>query len=142
MITNTELFYIINHAIRVVNGEKLFKLLDYGVAYNPQEPVGISSTDFDVIAETRFGRSEGIYTDIYAVDIYAVGKERIQIGVYKTLSESKDSFRNMAQIGAEFSIASYDFLNSYYNDVEKEYRLSKSEIDKLCSDFADSYTGI
>lgn len=143
MITNIELFYIINHTIRKVNGEELFKELDYGVAHNPLHPVEISSIGFDVVADTRMGSSEGIYTTVYAEGIIGQdGEVKVPIGTYKTLSESKDSFRNMTQIGAEFSIASYDFLNSYYNDIEKETRLSKSEVDALCSDFADSYTGI
>lgn len=140
MITNSQLFYIINKTIKEEKSE-LFKILDY--ASECITRTELDSVHFDVVSRTVVGASEGVYTSILAEGFFKENKfKSITLGTYKTLIESKDAFRQMSMIGTEFSIAAYDFLNSYMDDIESSKVFSKNELEALQNDFADSYSFI
>lgn len=139
MITNQQLFYIVNKTIKKEN-DIFFSILDYDKEYYQEEE--INSISFDCTFRTIFGSSEGIYLTVYAEGFFDNKYKRICLGTYKTLKESKDAFRTMSKIGAEFSLAVYDFLESYCDDIESSKKLSEKDINNIQSDFSDSYYGL
>ncbi len=65
------------------------------------EKTPIRNCEFDVVANTAFGGSEGIYTDISFVG-YPFGSTRETAHVYtfKTLETSREAFLAMSELGA------------------------------------------
>lgn len=82
---------------------------------------------YNVICNTNFGGSEGIYLDI----ILKSQNGNINFATGKTLDDSVEAFYKMSRIGAECSL----MLNSYGNEFKyddkktqlQEYKLNKEE---------------
>lgn len=69
--------------------------------------------EFDVATETKYGGSEGVYTDVYISGYIrnADDYEKIHIGTIKTLNEGPEAIREMYQLAAEVYLAGNDFIN-------------------------------
>lgn len=106
--TNADLFLIINEKLR----EKglLPDILDYSLQANTLRI--IDTYEWDTIGRITFG-CEGIYLDLYAEGVVEKGcpAERVRLGVYKTLDESKDAYKTMGNLMAEFVFELRDFVN-------------------------------
>ena len=114
--TNKELFSIINS--RLKDAGVLPDILDYGL--EASDEVAIRSYHWDTIGIVNFGGSEGIYLDIYAWGNVTQEdrQEKIKLATYKTLSESKQAFKVMSDLNAEFVFATKDFVNAHLDDFQ------------------------
>lgn len=112
--TTKELFNIINQHLK----EKglLPDILDYGIAESKDIP--IRSYAWDLIGIVNFGGSEGIYLDLYCYGNTgnSFNEKKIPVGTYKTLETSKDAYKIMGNLNAEFVYETLDFVNNNMDD--------------------------
>lgn len=81
--------------------------LDY--ALGSSMPRDIVDYEWDPVSETYFGGVEGIYTDIFLKG-QRFDDCRLYLGCIKTLGESKEDYRKMAALGAEYCLSLRDMV--------------------------------
>lgn len=113
-ITTTEYFHLICAILRE-NGQMPDDILDYAVA--AYVPVPITTWQFDIRNNLDYGGSEGIYLDL---SIEAYENEQRQkswrLGTFKTLRDSPEAMRTMAQLLADFIVEDRAYVNSHLDD--------------------------
>ena len=97
------------------NKVEMFDTLDYILVDSKIREVPIKSECFDFYSVTKFGGSEGIYTDFYIRSNYV--DEPKNVITAKTLSESDDAFIRMNIMGAKICL----FVGSYINNHMEEF---------------------
>lgn len=136
---NSDLFEIINY---VLMNSKIapMDILDYGLpetlSLYQEDIVGIK---FSPIFKTRYGVSEGIYTNCYIEGDFLGQHKMIRLGTYKTLYDQKDDYRRMCQIGAEFCLALIKFVDIHEALFTQNTDLKAEDIAQLENDFIKSY---
>lgn len=82
------------------------------------EETVITDSSYSIGCNLDYGGSEGIYLDLYAeVNDGKNGYKRVRIGTVKTLDESDDAMRAMAELLATFKIVARDVSS----ELETEY---------------------
>ena len=114
LYTNETLFNTIVNILR----EKglLPDILDYDLS--DRHITDIKTCEWDCTADLRFGGNEGIYLDVYAEGNIGDGHEKVRLGVFKTLGESKDYFYQMAKLQADFIWETREFVNDNLHDFD------------------------
>lgn len=110
--TTKELFNIVDKKLK----EKgmLPGILDYGLPENAD--ILIKSYEWDLIGIVNFGSSEGIYLDLYCYGNTGNEKDKIPVGTYKTLERSREAYKTMGALCADFVYECLDFVNSNMDD--------------------------
>lgn len=85
-------------------------ILDYHMGTRSEEEIRDYQWDFG--NDLEFGGNEGIYLDMYA----QTREKRIHLGTFKTLLESKEAMKKMANLLVEFIFAGSQFVNSNLDD--------------------------
>ena len=113
--TTGELFQVINASLKAKG--KLPSFLDYGLP-SGKEDREILTHFWNVTYKVRFGGSEGIYLDMFLDgEMDASGEAgEYRFGTYKTLNGDDEAFRQMALLGAEFSLEAYHWLSERLAD--------------------------
>lgn len=107
LYTNETLFHAI---VEKLKEQDLFlDILDYHLADHHTIP--IKTYEWDCTGDLKFGGSEGIYLDMYAVGNVGDGIEKVRLGVFKTLREDRAAFGYMAKLMADFIWETRDFVN-------------------------------
>lgn len=109
-LTNVELFKLIDRELDE-KGLKDNACLDYALA--PREVFEIRRVEWDTIGIVNFGGNEGIFLDLYARGDTGNEQKKIPLGTYKTLRESKEAFKAMGDLNAEFVFAVNSFVNGH-----------------------------
>jgi len=113
--TARDLFQMIDTGLKEKG--QLPSFLDYGIP-SGKDDRQILTHFWDVTFKVRFGGSEGIYLDLYLTgEVDSSGKSGDYLfGTYKTLNGDDESFREMALLGADFSLEAYHWLNGRLDD--------------------------
>lgn len=112
--TNETLF---NTIVSILKDKGLYPdILDYHLA--DHHPVEIKNYEWDTICTLQFGGCEGIYLDVYAVGNIGRGKEKVRLGVFKTLDTAREAFYTMAKLEADFIWETRDFVDSHIEEFE------------------------
>lgn len=112
LYTTQQLFDIINQQLKEEN--LLPDILDYGLSEHREYPV--KTIEWDCIGIVNFGGCEGIYLDLYLYGNTGNDMEKIPLGTYKTLSRSKEAFKAMSVLNAEYVFALNDFVQAHIED--------------------------
>lgn len=112
--TNECLF---DHVVGVLKDKNLLpNTLDYYLAekYPIQE---LANYEWDTIGWLNFG-CEGIYLDMYAVGSATTQneQEKVHLGTFKTLGESREAMYIMAKLQADFVWETKEFVNSHLDE--------------------------
>lgn len=110
--TTAELFNIIDKKLKE-NG-MLPGILDYGLPEHSD--IQIKSYEWDLIGIVNFGGSEGIYLDLYCYGNTGNEKDKIPVGTYKTLERSREAYKTMGALCADFVYECFDFVNGNMED--------------------------
>ncbi|MEE0930537.1 MAG: hypothetical protein UIM53_06010 [Acutalibacteraceae bacterium] len=115
--TNETLF---NAIIGILKDKNLLPTsLDYWLPER-YKVIEFRNYEWDCTADLQFGGSEGIYLDIYAVGyINSDEKQKVRLGVFKTLGESREHFYEMAKLQADFIWEVRDFVNEHIEEFEE-----------------------
>jgi hypothetical protein len=93
-------------------------ILDYGLAEINSVP--ITTYAFAIRNNLDYGISEGIYLDLW-IERYADDKRVCYgLGTFKTLDDSPEAMRTMAQLLADFIVAERRYLNKNLDDFTWE----------------------
>jgi hypothetical protein len=94
------------------------ELLDYGLAES--HPVPMTTYEFEIHNNLDYGSSEGIYLDLW-IERYTDGeKAQYRLGTFKTLDDSPEAMRTMAQLLADFIVAETRYVNKNLDDFTWE----------------------
>jgi hypothetical protein len=94
------------------------ELLDYGLAES--HPVPMTTYEFEIHNNLDYGGSEGIYLDLW-IERYTDGeKAQYRLGTFKTLDDSPEAMRTMAQLLADFIVAETRYVNKNLDDFTWE----------------------
>jgi hypothetical protein len=108
-ITTAELFDKIC-AILTEQGQMPTDILDYGIAeYNP---VPITTYEFSIHNNLDYGGNEGIYLNLWIERTDDGQTRRCHVGTFKTLLETPEAMRTMAQLLADFIVAERKYVGS------------------------------
>lgn len=81
----------------------------------------IKNTEWDVIAHTAYGGSEGIYLDLaIRGDIGDGNIGTFDMGTVKTLSTTDEAMYAMARLGADFYLSTHKYVTENTRDFEWE----------------------
>lgn len=85
-------------------------ILDYALATN--NPIPMTTYEFDLKSSLAYGGSEGIYLDLWIE--YHCGTERIQksLGTFKTLREDREAMQIMGRLLADFIVEEHTYVNA------------------------------
>jgi hypothetical protein len=115
-MTTAELFEKVCEILNE-NGQ-MPEILDYGLA--DSHPVPITTYEFEIRNNLDYGSSEGIYLDLW-IERYADGeKAQYRLGTFKTLDDSPEAMRTMAQLLADFIVAETRYVNKNLDDFTWE----------------------
>jgi hypothetical protein len=93
-------------------------ILDYGLAES--HPVPVTTYEFWIRSNLDYGGREGIYLDLW-IERYVDGKrENYSLGTFKTLDDSPEAMRTMAQLLADFIVAERRYVNGNIDDFTWE----------------------
>ena len=131
LYTNERLFNTIVNNLR----EKglLPDILDYDLS--DRDLTDIKTCEWDCTADLRFGNNEGIYLDVFAEGNLGRGHEKVRLGVFKTLGESKDYLYEMAKLQADFIWETREFVNNNLHDFDwtgYDIEFYKNEKQTMC----------
>jgi hypothetical protein len=85
-------------------------ILDYGIAeYNP---VPITTYEFSIHNNLDYGGNEGIYLNLWIERTDDGQARRYHVGTFKTLLETPEAMRTMAQLLADFIVAERKYVGS------------------------------
>lgn len=104
--TNADLFYIILNKLK--ENDLLPSILDYSQGWN--DPASIDTDEWDCLFHVAFGCSEGIYLTVYMEGNIGKGINRLNLGTFKTLYDSKEAYKTMSDLGVEFVFALRKFV--------------------------------
>ena len=118
--TAGELFEEIIHKIETP------EWVDYALAsnhsYDEASRIQLKYYEFEIYTTTRYGGSEGVYTDVYITGNYLgpdddfLDKKPIHIGTVKTLEEGPEAVKKMYGLAADIYIVATDFVNKNIDD--------------------------
>lgn len=108
------------HITNLMNEEEVLpnNMLDY---YLPTRTIiPIKYYGFDIVGDLKFGGNEGIYLTMFLEGQISKDKphERIHIGTFKTLRESRDALKRMAILMADFIYIGRKFVNDNIDDFD------------------------
>lgn len=94
------------------------EIIDY--ATPADKVLYIKNDAWQVVGEVCFGGNEGIYLDVYAVGYVTqeTERERIRLGVFKTLLESREAHYLMSRLATDFAFETRDFMIQHEKDFE------------------------
>lgn len=109
--------WLFDHIVGVLKEKNLLPdTLDYYLAekYPIKE---LANYEWDTIGWLNFG-CEGIYLDMYAVGSVTTqnAQEKIHLGTFKTLGESREAMYVMAKLQADFVWETKEFVNSHLDE--------------------------
>lgn len=119
-IYKTDEFF--NEVVERLRAEGFYPdFLDYSLAdkYSAKE---IKNIEFDIVAETIFGSSEGIYTHIMMKGNWGnddTPSGVLDIGTFKTLKKDDETFLKMSELGARFQLASRIWITEHENYLSR-----------------------
>ncbi len=93
---------------------KMPDILDYGIATS--EPVPIRIYEFELKNNLDYGGSEGIYLDLWIEYFEDDGWVKNDIGIFKTLEDSREAMHAMAGLLADFIIEGTAYINANLDD--------------------------
>lgn len=88
--------------------------------------------DAEIVSETRYGSSEGIYSTFW---VYKDGKRDIQIATAKTLGTSNKDWLDMNALAAHICLISNIYISQHYDEFNWSGYTVKSESDDSFSCF-------
>jgi hypothetical protein len=99
-------------------------ILDY--LLSEREGLLLTSYEFDIIAETTYGGSEGIYSRVYLDGVYTSGckASRCRIGTLKTLGDQKEDYLRMSTLSSLIAYHMGRYVNSNINRFEASDKAS------------------
>ena len=92
--------------------------IDYALSSDYEANPEIRNYSFDLYTITKYGGSEGVYTDVY-IKGYIVDNEtinNINIGTIKTLDEGPEAIKEMYSLAADIYLTGTDFINKNLDD--------------------------
>jgi hypothetical protein len=115
-MTTAELFEKVCEILKV-DGQ-MPDILDYGLAES--HPLPITTYAFEIRNNLDYGGSEGIYLDLW-IERYA-DEEKVpyRLGTFKTLDDTPEAMRTMAQLLADFIVAETRYVNKNRDDFTWE----------------------
>lgn len=114
MYTNVKLFNAIVDILKEKN--LLPDILDYHLSESECNERKIKTCEWDTIGIVNFGSCEGIYLDVYIKGNIGDGLEKVKLGTFKTLGESREDFYTMSRLQADFTWETRSFVNSHMDD--------------------------
>jgi hypothetical protein len=93
-------------------------ILDYGLAEINSVP--ITTYEFEIHNNLDYGGSEGIYLDLWIERDTDGEKAQYRLGTFKTLDDSPEAMRKMAQLLADFIVAETRYVNKNLDDFTWE----------------------
>ena len=112
-MTTVELFGTICEILK--GKEKMPDILDYGLA--APNPISITTYEYDLKSNLDYGRSEGIYLDLWIEYTAADGKSCVSgLGTFKTLRTDGEAMHIMAALLADFIIEGDAYVNAHLDD--------------------------
>jgi hypothetical protein len=115
-MTTAELFKKVCEILKE-NGQ-MPEILDYGLAES--QPIPMTTYEFEIRNNLDYGGSEGIYLDLW-IERYTDGeKVQYRLGTFKTLEDSPEAMRTMAQLLADFIVAETRYVNKNLDDFTWE----------------------
>lgn len=107
---------LFNNVLSLVKENNLYDnpnlILDYALPNTYDNHTKFTHYDFDFVPITKFGGSEGIYTDCYLQGKFDdSGKTKCKIGTFKTLNTDLGSFLAMSQLGGAMSYYVGKYIN-------------------------------
>lgn len=88
--------------------------LDYYLAESKE--VNLKNYEWDCTGDLSFGGSEGQYLDLYATGDIGDNMKKVNLGTFKTLDESRESFYKMAKLQADFIWETREFIREHIDD--------------------------
>lgn len=115
-MTTEELF---NKICDVLKEKGMFPdILDY--ALPGDRPFPVTNRNFSIRNNLDYGASEGIYLDLWLMEIRE-GKERLRdFGTIKTLKEDRDAMRTMGVLLADFMAEGQRYVREHSDDFTWE----------------------
>ena len=93
-------------------------ILDY--ALGPNNPVPMTTYEFDLRNNLGYGGNEGIYIDLW-IEYYQDGmRQRKEIGTFKTLGEDREDMHVMGKLLVDFIVEEYAYVNANLDDFTWE----------------------
>jgi hypothetical protein len=93
-------------------------ILDYGKAES--HPIPVTTYEFEIRNNLDYGGSEGIYLDLWIERNTDGEKAQYRLGTFKTLDDSPEAMRTMAQLLADFIVAETRYVNKNLDDFTWE----------------------
>lgn len=120
--------------------------IEYALAsnhsYNEASHIQLKYYEFEIITTTKYGGSEGVYTDVYITGNYMgpdddfLDKKPVHIGTVKTLEKGPEAVRKMYGFAADIYIAGTDFVNRNLDDFTwAGYKLKLKPEDRFSFEF-------
>jgi hypothetical protein len=115
-MTTAELFEKVCEILKE-NGQ-MPDILDYGLAES--HPIPITTYEFEIRNNLDYGGSEGIYLDLWIEKYTDEERENCKLGTFKTLADTPEAMRTMAQLLADFIVAENKYVNKNLDDFTWE----------------------
>lgn len=113
-----EQFY--NETRKLVEADPLWEQLKQPVDYFSPDPYfwdvdTLTDCEFDVVAMTTFGGSEGIYCDIQILGTYTHGgaRQMLHFATIKTLGTQREDYLKISCLGNLFCYYAMDFVSRH-----------------------------
>ena len=123
---------LVHDVLEQLKKTDFWQILDYANLDKNEE--NILDIEFDVLATTKYGGNEGIYTDLWINgNIGNSQNNSYHICTCKTLYEDDEHFRQMALFGAEFQILSRKWIDQHFDQLIRtgvKLTCYKNEIEK------------
>lgn len=89
-------------------------ILDYALAASTPKP--ITNYEYSLRNNLDYGGSEGIYLDLWIETDTAFGRQRVELGTFKTLEANRDAMHIMANLLADFIVEESAYVNAHLDD--------------------------
>lgn len=111
-MTTAELFNEICSILK--EKSKLPDILDYGLA--TQNPISLKNCEFNLKSNLDYGRSEGIYLDLWIEYFEDDGRSLRDLGTFKTLEDDDNAMHTMAHLLADFILETCNYIGKNRDD--------------------------
>lgn len=115
-MTTEELF---NKICSILKEKELMPdILDYALATN--DPIPMTTYEFDLKNNLDYGGSEGIYIDLWIEYYWENEWIRRGLGTFKTLREDREGMQTMGRLLADFIVEEHSYVNKHLDDFKWE----------------------
>lgn len=112
-MTTAEFFEKICEMLKA-NNQFPSEILDYSLA--TRKKVKMETYEFSIHNNLDYGGSEGIYLDVWIECFEDNDKRFYELGTFKTLQDTPEAMRIMAQLLADFIVAETKYVNDNIDD--------------------------